>query len=94
MVFAVDARSKSAELKDRFFEELDRGGSVPAAAAAAGVNENTAYGWIRRMGITLRGTPHIYTAEEKAEFFRLLAERNNVSAVARELGFNRVTCYK
>jgi transposase len=36
----------------------------------------------------------VYTAEEKAEFFRLLAERNNVSAVARELGFTRVTCYK
>jgi transposase-like protein len=32
--------------------------------------------------------------EDKAEFFRLLAERNNVSAVARELGFTRVTCYK
>ena len=29
-----------------------------------------------------------------AEFFRLLAIRGNVSAVARELGFVRVTCYK
>ncbi|MER5556927.1 transposase [Streptomyces sp. NPDC002793] len=94
MVFAVDAQGKSAELKNRFFEELDRGGSVPAAAEAAGVNVNTAYGWVRRAGIEMRAAPRTYTGEEKAEFFRLLAERNNVSAVARELGFNRVTCYK
>lgn len=41
-----------------------------------------------------RKAPRVYTAEEKAEFFRLLEERKNVSAVARELGFTRVTCYK
>ncbi|MBB5866693.1 hypothetical protein F4553_000072 [Allocatelliglobosispora scoriae] len=32
--------------------------------------------------------------QEKDRFFALLAERGNVSAVARELGFTRVTCYK
>jgi transposase, IS30 family len=58
-----------------------------------GVNVNTAYAWVRRAGISLRATPRIYTEAEKAEFFRLLAERKNVSAVARELGFSRVTCY-
>ena len=31
--------------------------------------------------------------EDKAEFFRRLAVSGNVSAVARELGFNLVTCY-
>ncbi len=41
-----------------------------------------------------RGTPRVYTEQEKAEFFRLLAERGNVTAVARELGFTRITCYK
>jgi transposase-like protein len=41
-----------------------------------------------------RPRPRTYTAEEKAEFFRLLGLRENVSAVARELGFVRVTCYK
>ncbi len=30
----MDAQGKSAELKDRFFEELDRGGSVPGDNAA------------------------------------------------------------
>jgi transposase-like protein len=41
-----------------------------------------------------RQTPRIYTAEEKAGFFRLLSIRGNVSAVARELGYVGVTCYK
>src|SRR3977135_3599871 len=41
-----------------------------------------------------RASPRVYSDEEKAEFFRRLAERKNVSAVARELGFTRVTCYK
>jgi IS30 family transposase len=41
-----------------------------------------------------RQTPRVYSAEEKAEFFRLLSIRGNVSAVARELGYVRVTCYK
>lgn len=41
-----------------------------------------------------RASPRVYSEEEKAAFFRLLAQRNNVSAVARELGFTRVTCYK
>jgi IS30 family transposase len=41
-----------------------------------------------------RPRPRTYTAEEKAEFFRMLSIRGNVSAVARELGYVRVTCYK
>ncbi|MFD7003511.1 helix-turn-helix domain-containing protein [Streptomyces mirabilis] len=73
---------------------LDRGGSVSAAAAAVGVNVNTAYGWVRRAGISLRSTPRICTDRNKADFLRLLTEHGNVSAAARELGFNRVTCYK
>ena len=40
-----------------------------------------------------RQTPRSYTDSQKAEFFRRLAERPNVSAVAREMGFPRVTCY-
>jgi transposase-like protein len=44
--------------------------------------------------VSERQTPRVYSAEEKAEFFRLLSIRGNVSAVARELGYVRVTCYK
>jgi len=85
----------SAETKQEFFDLLDRGGTVRAAADALGVNRGTAYSWVRRAGLTMRREPpRIYTPEEKAEFFRLLEERQNVSAVARELGFTRVTCYK
>jgi transposase-like protein len=40
-----------------------------------------------------RTTPRVHTDEEKAEFFRLLAEQGNASAVARQIGFVRVTCY-
>jgi len=85
----------SAETKERFFDLLDRGGTIRAAAKAAGVHEQAAYSWVRAAGLTTgRRTPRVYTAEEKAEFFRRLEENPNVSAVARELGFTRVTCYK
>ena len=40
-----------------------------------------------------RATPRSYSEQDKAEFFRRLALNPNVSAVARELGFTRVTCY-
>ena len=84
----------SKEQKERFFDLVDRGGTVRAAAKDAGVHPNAAYTWLRNAGLTMqRGTPRVYTEEEKAEFFRLLSVRQNVSAVAKELGFTRVTCY-
>jgi IS30 family transposase len=85
----------SNEERERFFDLLDAGGTVRAAADAAGVHPAAAYSWVRKAGLSMyRASPRVYTAAEKAEFFRLLAERNNVSAVARELGFTRITCYK
>lgn len=89
------ARKYSREQKERFFELIDRGGTVRAAAEAAGVTPAAAYTWLRKVGLTMRrASPRVYSEEDKAEFFRLLSERGNVSAVARELGFTRVTCYK
>lgn len=85
----------STETKERFFDLLDRGGTIRAAAKAAGVHEQAAYSWVRAAGLTTgRRAPRVYTAAEKAEFFRRLEDNPNVSAVARELGFTRVTCYK
>ncbi|ASR04537.1 IS30 family transposase [Gordonia alkanivorans] len=46
----------SAELKELFFEALDREyGNVTAAARSVGVNRATAYGWVRRAGLRGRG---------------------------------------
>ena len=85
----------SSETKQEFFDLLDRGGTIRAAARAVGVQEQAAYRWVRVAGLAMpRKRPRVYTTEEKAEFFRLLAERKNVSAVAQELGFTKVTCYK
>jgi len=42
---------------------------------------------------TPRSTQRKYTAAQKAEFFKRLEKVGNVSVVARELGFNRVSCY-
>lgn len=85
----------SREQKDRFFELIDNGGTARAAARACGVNPDAAYNWLRQAGLSmLRSTPRTYSAEEKEEFFRRLAENPNVSAVARELGFTRVTYYQ
>ncbi len=82
------------EQKRRFFELVDRGGTVRAAARAAGVGEDAAYRWLRQAGLSMqRATPRKFSEEDKAEFFRRLAVNPNVSAVARELGITRVTCY-
>lgn len=85
----------SAYQRDLFFRLLDRGGTIRAAAVGAGVSPDTGYRWRRQAGVaSARPRPRIYTAAEKTEFFRLLGIRGNVSAVARELGYVRVTCYK
>ena len=90
---------KGAVLSDtsrvQFFQIMDRGSTIRAAAIEVGVSPDVGYKWMRKAGVSaLRQRPRVYTDEEKAEFFRLLAEVGNVSAVARELGFVRVTCYK
>ena len=85
----------SPETKERFFDLLDRGGTIRAAASIAGVHEQAAYSWVRAAGLTTgRRSPRVYTADEKADFFRRLKDNPNVSAIARELGFTRVTCYQ
>lgn len=77
-----------------FMALIDRGGSVRAAAAKVGVHPDAGYKWMKRAGLsTSRSTQRRYSAGEKAEFLRRLAVLGNVSAVAREFGFNRVTCY-
>jgi IS30 family transposase len=80
--------------KDRFFALVDRGGTVRAAATASGIGEDAAYRWLREAGLSMqRDAPRVYSEEAKAEFFRRLAVDPNVSAVAKSLGFPRVTCY-
>ncbi|XBL46900.1 transposase (plasmid) [Mycobacterium europaeum] len=84
----------SKEQEDEFFRLLDKGGPVRAAARAVGVHQDAGYNWLRNSGLTMqRATPRKYSAEDKAELFRRLALNPNVSAVARELGFTRITCY-
>ena len=74
--------------KREFFLIMDRGSTVRAAAAQVGESPDIAYRWMKKAGLSAqRTTPRVYTDEEKAEFFRLLAEQGNVSAVARQLGF-------
>ena len=87
-------RKYSKEQKDEFFRLLDKGGTVRAAARAVGVHQDAGYNWLRNSGLTMqRAAPRTYSPEDKAEFFRRLADNPNVSAVARELGFTRITCY-
>ena len=87
-------RSTRQEQKEMFFELIDRGGTVRAAAKAVGVHEDAAYTWLRQAGLSMqRATPRKYTEEEKAEFFRLVAERQIISTVARELGIHSAHRY-
>jgi IS30 family transposase len=84
----------SKEQQEQFFDLIDLGGTVRAAAVAVGVHEAAAYTWLRCAGLSMRReTPRKYSEQDKAEFFRRLAQNPNVSAVARQMGFTRVTCY-
>ena len=85
-----------SELQKReFFRRLDRGGTVRAVALHVEVSPDVGYRWIRLAGLSTPCVrPRLYTGEEKATFFRLLKVKGNVSLVARELGFVRITCYK
>lgn len=74
--------------KEEFFRLLDRGGTVRDAARAVGVHENAGYNWLRKTWLTMaRAAPRTYPAELKAEFLRLVREREIISTVAHELGF-------
>jgi IS30 family transposase/transposase-like protein len=51
--------------------------------------------WRTKAGVsTPRRANRKYSDEDKAEFFRRLELNRNVTAVARELGFVRITCFK
>jgi IS30 family transposase len=82
------------EQKELFFDLLDKGGSVRIAAGEAGVHVDAAYSWLRSAGLTMqRAAPRKYTAEEKAEFLRILREQMNITAAARDAGIHRPTAY-
>ncbi len=80
--------------REEFFRLLDKGGTVRAAARAAGVHEDAGYNWLRKTGLTMqRATPRQYSPELKAEFLRLVRERQIISTVARELDIHKPTAY-
>lgn len=85
----------TAQQREEFFVLIDKGLSVRAASRQVGASPDTGYRWVKQAGLSVRrATPRTYTTAEKEEFFRRLETTPNVSAVARSLGFNRVTCYK
>jgi len=78
-----------------FFLLVDKGMSVRDAALKLGISPNTAYMWRTKAGVSAsRRVSRKYSVEDKAEFFRRLELNRNVTAVAREMGFVRVTCFK
>lgn len=75
------------ELRVAFFEVLDReGGDVSAAARAVGVSRNTAYGWVRKAGVSGRGKGGHPRHPRREEFHRLRASGKSRRAAAVEVG--------
>ena len=80
--------------KEDFFRLLDLGGTVRAAARAVDVHEDAGYTWARKAGLSMqRAAPRQYSADLKAEFLKLVRERQIISTVARELGIHKPTAY-
>nr|THJ66120.1 hypothetical protein EU244_28225 [Rhodococcus qingshengii] len=91
---AMAGKKYTDQQKEEFFRLLDRGGTVRDAARAVGVHENAGYNWLRKTGLTMaRAAPRPYPAELKAEFLRLVREREIISTVAHDLGIHRPTAY-
>lgn len=90
----VAGKKYTDEQKEEFFRVLDRGGTVRAAARAAGVHEDAGYNWLRKAGLTMqRAAPRVYPPELKEQFLRLVRERQIISTIALELGIPRPTAY-
>ncbi|MEV7649032.1 hypothetical protein AB0N75_14650, partial [Arthrobacter sp. NPDC089319] len=85
------------EEKEGVFRELDRLGSVTAAARALKLNPMTCYAWARKAGLPATGkhgqTHRKHSQEQKEEFFRELDRLGSVTETAASLGLNRETCY-
>ena len=79
----------SEELRAAFFAALDvADGNVSAAARAAGVNRNTAFGWARRAGIKGRGVPGTGPHPRRGEYDQLRAQGVSRKTAAGRVGVN------
>ena len=95
----VSGQKYSQAQKDEFFVILDRVGSVSAVAKMLGINVQTCFRWAYKAGAVTR-TPRVNpvvaepsaTAEQKEEFFDVLARVGSVSVAARELGLPKSRC--
>lgn len=77
------------ELKEAFFEALDRvDGSISAAARAVGVSRNTAYGWARKAGVRGRGKTGTGPHPRRGEYDRLRAGGMRRREAAEHVGIN------
>jgi len=81
----------SGVLRDRFFVELDRVGSVTVAARAVGVNRNTAFGWARAAGRRSVGPGGRRPHPGRGEYERLRAAGVLRREAAAQVGVNERT---
>ena len=91
-------RSYSAADRAAFFTALDRENTISVAAAAVGINRATGYYWAYSSGL-VQPAPRKKSAltepasdQEKAEFFKVLAQVGSVSVAARAVGIPRSRC--
>ncbi|MFQ4149734.1 hypothetical protein AAGW05_13730 [Arthrobacter sp. LAPM80] len=95
----VSGQKYSQAHKDEFFIILDRVGSVSTVAKMLGINVQTCFRWAYKAdAVTRRPRPNPVvaepsaTAEQKDEFFAVLARVGSISVAARELGLPRPRC--
>jgi len=81
--------SVSVEFRAVFFEVFDRVGSVAVAAREAGVNANTAYGWVYRAG--RRSMPASRRHPGRDEYERLRSQGVARRRAAQRVGVNERT---
>jgi IS30 family transposase/transposase-like protein len=81
-----------ADVKQRFFEALDReDGSISAAARAVGMSRNTAYVWARAAGVKGRGKPGAGPHPGRARYDELRAAGVPRRQAAAEVGVHERT---
>ena len=83
-------RVYSEDDRQRFFEALDRLGTIVQAAGELGLNQATCTMWANA-GDRASGTA--YNPEQKTRFFEVLDRTNNVAEAAKSLGINVQTAF-
>lgn len=82
-----------AQVRERFFAAVERGASIPRAAAEVGVDRSTGGNWARyaRLGITPGRNGRRLTEEHREQFWQQIEAGLSIRAATGQVGVSEIT---